>query len=103
MEEEKKTFIEELQALDESVKRRILTVSTIVVVAVVAYAWIGYFNSLVVGSSEQATAVATTPTATVPGPTVQGDSQSFWQGMENDMADIGNTLRGPGQYSVKPQ
>lgn len=51
MEEEKqKSFLEEVQAFDEPIKRRILIVATVVVMLVVAYVWVGYFNGLVAGS-----------------------------------------------------
>jgi hypothetical protein len=95
MEEEKqKTFLEEVQAFDEPVKRKILAVATVVVMVVVAYVWVGYFNGLVAGSSDQSATVA------------QGNADggnSFWQNMENDMASIANTVRGSGQYKVTPQ
>jgi hypothetical protein len=101
MEEEKqKSFLEEIQAFDESVKRKILVVATVVVMIVVAYAWVGYFNGLVAESSQQqATGTATQTAASG----AESGGYNFWQSMKSGMADIVNTFRGPGRYTVTPQ
>jgi hypothetical protein len=100
MEEEKqKSFLEEVQAFDESVKRKILVVATVVIMIVVAYVWVGYFNGLVAGSSQQ-----DQPPVVAAAQTPSGNSgYNLWQSMTSGMADIVNTFRGPGQYTVTPQ
>jgi hypothetical protein len=95
------SFIDELQGLDESAKRKILVAATVVIMIVVAYLWIGYFNGLVAGSSQQQS--ATVAVAQTPAGAATNNGNSFWQNMKNDMANIANTFRGPGQYTVTPQ
>ncbi len=101
MEQKSRTFLEELQALDESVKRRVLTVATVVVMVVVAYVWVGYFNGLVAGSSQEQSAIvaaAQTPTGGA------GDGgYNFWQSIKSGWTNMENTVRGPGHYTITPQ
>jgi hypothetical protein len=86
-EEPQKSFLEELQSLDEPVKRRILVVSAIIIMAIVIYVWLGYFNGLVATNQPQQTS---------------GSGSSFWRNMTGDMADMINFFRGPRQYVVQP-
>jgi hypothetical protein len=51
MDEHPKTFLEELQSLDESAKQKILIVATIIIMIVVIYFWVAYFNNIVSGSA----------------------------------------------------
>lgn len=42
----KQTFFQKLQSADDRTKRRIMIVSTAVVLVVVIYVWLAYFNNL---------------------------------------------------------
>ena len=125
-EEPRKGFIEELQALDEPVKRRVLVIAAIVAMFVVVYVWLGYFNNLVTAIPQEQVAQNTTQDqATTPSPSTAVPSvgttgspvasgPSAWQRMSGGMAymygAVINDLRGfasifgaPGQYTIKPQ
>jgi hypothetical protein len=126
-EEPRKGFIEELQSLDEPVKRRVLVIAAIVAMFVVVYVWLGYFNNLVTAIPQEQVAQNTmqdqavtpsAPPAPVPIAETMGSSAasgpSVWQRMSGGMAYMygaaANVLRGfasifgaPGQYTIKPQ
>ena len=96
--EQRKSFLDELRSLDEPVKKRVLIISTIIIMIIVLYIWIGYFNSIVASSSQPTVATAV---ATSTGATSQGIS--FWQNIKNGMANIANIVRGPGEYTIQPK
>lgn len=50
--EEENNFLEELQALGEPTKRKILIVATAIIMVIVVYVWFGYFNGLVTNVSQ---------------------------------------------------
>ena len=50
-----KPFLEELQALDSGKKRNILIIVTVVLMALVLYIWLGYFNNIVGSTGIQPT------------------------------------------------
>jgi hypothetical protein len=89
-EKNKKSFFEELQSLSESTKQRILVVSTIVIMIVVVYVWLGYFNGIVAQAQSQQTQ-----------PTSSGNN--FWQTVKDDMGNMVNNFKQPGQYTVQPK
>jgi hypothetical protein len=100
-EENKKSFLEELQSLDEATKRKVAIATTAVIMIGVVYIWFGYFNSLVAGVSQQptvATNAGTSDTGSSSGP-------SFFQNMQSGAAAIGGEFIGvfshPGQYNIK--
>lgn len=92
-EKDKKSFLERVRSLDESGKRMVLVGATAIVVAIVIYVWVGYFSGLV--SVSQPAVAENQPAQTSSGP-------GFWQNLRNGMASIAETLRGPGQYTIKP-
>ena len=52
MPESRKTFLEELQSLEEPTKFKILIASTVVIMIVVVYFWLAYFNGIVSSVSQ---------------------------------------------------
>ena len=115
--ESKKGFWERLQALDEPTKNKVLIVATAIIMVIVVYFWVAYFNNIIAGISGPAIAqnepaqADTTQTAQQDG-TPQSDS-NIWQNMQNGMATIytqfmngarglGNILQAPRQYIVSP-
>ena len=90
-------FVNELQALEEGTKRRVLVVGTIVIMSVVVYLWVGYFGSLI--NTPQELAQAPQSAAQTPAES----SGNFWQNMEKGAAYIYNAFKGPRQYDIKPQ
>jgi hypothetical protein len=93
--ENKKSFLEEIQSLDESTKRRVGFVVTAVIMVGVVYLWLAYFNGVVASVS--------------PAPVAAGQSQqgSSWFAMVgSNMAGaaqwIGRLFTSPGQYTIHP-
>lgn len=70
-------WLEEIRRSDELRKRRWITAMSALTLAMVAFVWIRYFNSIV--RPEQAAA--------------QGDSFSFWQTASGGAANIAGAFR----------
>ena len=106
-------FLEELQSLDERTKSRVLIVTTIVIMAIIIYFWLGYFNSIVSSGVQPAVADANQPADTADsGQTAQpaGSANSqpgFFTSMGNGMATMvhafENIFQAPSKYIIKPQ
>lgn len=119
-----KDFFVKLQALEEPAKTRVLIVATAIVMVIVIYFWLAYFNSLVAGGIPPAT-VAENPTAgsaaamptqaQAPSPASEGENGggSIWDNFKNEAAFISggfmnmahglsDILQAPRQYIVKP-
>ena len=86
-----KSFIEELQALEEPTKTKVLVVSTTVLMIIVLYFWWAYFNGIVSGSdngttiSDQGQPVPVVETSPQPG---------FWSRVGNGTAIVGQAVGG---------
>jgi hypothetical protein len=97
-----KSFLEELQSLDEPTKSKVLIITTIVIMAVVIYFWLGYFSSIVTGIPQPAVAGEDQPAQNAN----QSAEPGFFQRMGNGMATIihsfGQILEAPRKYVVKP-
>ena len=89
-----------MQSSDEPTKRRWMFASVAVVMLVVVYVWLGYFNNLVAGFGE-------------PAPAATEGGFSFFGSMENGMAiisssvlgklhEFGRILAAPREYIVNP-
>ena len=90
-----KSFLETLQALDEGTKKKIMIIATIVIMAIVIYFWLAYFNGLVaavsqpaIANNQQGTQSAIASNQSSAG----GNSWTSW---------FGNVLRG-GQHTIQP-
>ncbi len=102
-------FLKKLQSLDEPTKRKVLIVSTIVIMIVVIFVWIAYFNNIIMPSSGgTATATSTQPVASAPaasGPGFWGkmknDFSGFGEGVAEGFEGIGNAFHGGREY-IKP-
>ena len=103
VEEGEKNFLEKLQSADESIKKRWMIILTIIVMTVVVYVWIAYFNNLIVSMSMSQQIVSSPP----------ADSGSLWQTAKNGMASLygifidkvhglGQILQAPREYIIKP-
>jgi hypothetical protein len=94
-------LLEKLQSLDEATKRKVLIGSTIVIMIVVLFVWVAYFNSIVIPSAaqtgtDQAAATSTTQTTPIADVANQNISAStnpgFWKGIENGFAQFGKGI-----------
>jgi len=97
-------FIDELQALEEGTKRKILIITTIFAMAIILYLWTGYFGSLISAIPQTQPPVAQNDQSdqTATGTSTAQNGPSFFQSVQSGMANIYGTLRGPGQYDVTP-
>ncbi len=59
-------YLEQLQALDEPTKLKVLVAATAVIMIVVVYFWLAYFNNIVGEASQSASVSATVPAAVAP-------------------------------------
>jgi hypothetical protein len=100
-EEKPKGFIEELQSLNDATKKRVLIISTIVIMAVVITVWFSYFNGILASASQSALATDTTSTTATVG-SEPANGASVWQNIMNGMASIGNVFNSSSQYTVQP-
>ena len=86
-------FLKELQSLDAPAKNRVLIISTVVIMIVVLFVWLAYFNSIVIPSAAQ-TATSTSTTTTVPVASAQTSSaqassgQGFWKNLEGGFVNL---------------
>ncbi len=127
--EPRRDYLAELQALDEPMKRRVLVAASAVMMAIVVYVWIGYFNSIVMGGSVQladqsAMAQSGAAGAAVPaGASAQNTQDAstnppssapdFWQMLRSGLVSLyhgavsgfkgaGSALQAPKQYDITP-
>lgn len=102
--EKPKGFIEELQSLNEVVKKRVLIIATTVIMVVVVGVWFSYFNGIIASASQPVIAIdATTTAQTVPTASSSANGPGVWQNIENGFASIGNIFKGPSQYNIQPK
>ncbi len=114
-------YLAELQSLNEPMKRRVLIAASAVVMALVVFVWVGYFNNIVMsnqsGLADQsaiaqsgtvAPAAAAAPVAPAT-PTSVADlsnAPSFWQTLGGGIASmyhgIISGLKEPRQYDIVP-
>jgi hypothetical protein len=102
-EEKPKGFIEELQSLNDTTKKRVLIISTIVIMAVVITVWFSYFNGILASASQATIADASSTDIAQSTGTQPANGASVWQNIMNGMASIGNVFNSSSQYTVQPQ
>lgn len=104
---DKKSFIEEIQSLNDTIKFRVIVVAAVFIMGIVVYVWLGYFNTLISSVPQDPTAQSQTVL-----PSTGGDdaSTSGASGLASISAEFMNmihgfikTLQSPGQYIIKPQ
>jgi hypothetical protein len=95
----KKGLLEELQSLDESTKKKIMIVASAMVMIVVVYFWLAYFNTIVANVAQPQPAVADSA--------VHEGGQTnllatMYEGAMNILHKLGNIFEAPRQYIVHP-
>ncbi len=109
-------FLEKLQSTPEPVKRRWLISLTAVLMVVVIYVWLAYFNNLIIAGFSQPAVPSSAEPGQIPeqpNPMVAGDSVSLWQTLRNSAANLygifteklralGDILNAPREYIIKP-
>jgi hypothetical protein len=118
MHEDQKGFLEEIQSLSDSTKKRVLIIATMLIMIIVIGVWVTYFNNIVVGAPQSgATAVTTLPTGTTTSPvaivppapvaTPSASGPGLWQNIESGFSSILHGIAGifshPTNYTIQPQ
>lgn len=114
--EEHQSFIEKLQGAPEAVKKRWMIVSTAVIMVVVIYFWLAYFNGLVSSLAPAQAPLSVAPAATGPSSNsadAEGSGTTFWdaaksslgvlyEAAQSGLKNLGKILEAPREYIVKP-
>lgn len=94
-----KDFLERLRASDETTKRKIIIITSIICMIVIIYVWLGYFNSIVSGGAQPAP-VASASSA---------PSANFWQSVQSStnalygkLSGEFNALLNGSKYKIQP-
>ena len=95
-------MLRQIQSLDESTKRTILIVSTIIIMAAVVYLWIGYFNGIVTAENPP-TPVAENSVQPSSGSAFANIANAFANGFNGVVHWIGDALTNPGKYNIRPR
>ena len=100
-------FLQKIQESSSQTKRQVLFISSFLAMVVVGYAWLFYFNSLIVSYSppdttpqESATQVASRPPSFFG--TMERGSAVILNRFTHAMQGIVNALRGTQEYTIKP-
>jgi len=93
MDHHRQSFLRQLQSLDEPMKTKVLVLSTVVVMVVVVYFWLGYFNSIVSAPVNDGQPVANGQ---------QDNQPTFFQKMADAARSVGQLFEKPREYQVKP-
>jgi len=105
-EEPRKGFIEELQELEAPVKKKVLAVSASIIMAVVVYVWLGYFNTIIASAPAAAIAANATPTSTARAPgffaRIEGGGAYMARTFGIWASGMASAVKGPRQYIIKP-
>lgn len=96
----KKSFLERLQSADDATKKRWMFISTAIIMAVVIYVWLMYFNSLIAGFSSQPTEQPATGIGFWDA--VKNGTAAVYQGLIDKIRALGDILRAPREYIIKP-
>jgi uncharacterized membrane protein YraQ (UPF0718 family) len=104
-------MLEELQSLNEITKKRVLVITTIIIMIIIVGIWISYLNGIVAGPAEQAAAQANANAAASAAPIaasapVKANGPSMWQEVEHWFGSIpdsiANIFQKPSQYTIQP-
>ncbi len=104
-EEPKKSFLEELQSLDEPTKRIVMIVLTVVIMVVVIYVWLAYFNNLLASVGQPQVADNGASTGTAGGnlvDAVRNGTAFIYGSFVNAVHALSNVFQTPRQYIIRP-
>jgi hypothetical protein len=96
-------MLEELQSLSEAKKKQVLIIATIIVMVVVIGVWITYFNSIIVGTSQQTAQEASSTVATSTVVAGRASGPGLWQDIKNGFGWAENLFKKPSQYNIQPK
>ncbi len=103
----KKGFLEELQSLDESTKNKIMIVTAIMIMAIVIYVWLGYFNNLIASVNQAPVAEDGASPSAPNGPGIgailKNNAAFVYETFMNALRGLANILQAPRQYIIRPQ
>ena len=107
--DDQRSFIEEIRSLGEPVKHKIMLCATVIIMIVVVYLWIAYFNTIVPNAAPVAAVRAplTASAQDTGGPGIIGlfadTAGSFWQAVLGGARDVAGEFKNPKQYTISPK
>lgn len=104
-----KSILEKLRALDNPVKLKVMMIATILVMILVVFLWVAYFNAVIVPSLAPVDITQTSTTVSEVPDSGSGISDlfsstmsSFWDVMKNAGRSFKEIVQNPKQYNVSP-
>lgn len=107
-----KNYLEQVQGLNPEKKRQVLAGTTAVLMVVVLYVWLGYFNNILTTTSDQAslndqagTLTAQAAASSDPGffDRMARGTTYIYGAVTNGLASFGAALNGPREYTIQPK
>ncbi|MCR4328719.1 MAG: hypothetical protein NUV53_04390 [Patescibacteria group bacterium] len=99
------SFLRKLQESDDTAKRKFLIISSLVIMLVIVYVWLMYFNNIVASVSDTSTDVAeNVPTeshSTILS-TMKRGSAVVYQNIWGSIQWVAGALQSPKEYIIKP-
>lgn len=93
-------FLEQIRNSSDQIKKRWLIGTSIVIMTVVIWVWLGYFNSLIMRPASSADDKEGKFSVW---DGIRGSGGALWDRMTASVKDIGNKIGGSKEYIVKPQ
>jgi hypothetical protein len=95
----------------------VLIIATIIIMVIIVGVWVTYFNSIVMGTTQQVATQTTSTDATAPVPiaiaptlavsapaaATQASGAGLWQDIKNGFASVAHIFSNPSQYKIQPQ
>jgi len=108
---DQKSFIEEIRSLNEPTKRKIMLGATVIIMVLVIYLWLAYFNTIVPNAvpavAPQSPSPSIASSSDEGGPGIMGmfvdGASSFWQSVVGGARDMAGVIRNSKQYDINPK
>lgn len=95
-------FLQKLQDSDESTKRRWMFIITAIVMVIVIYLWLAYFNNLIVGFAQPQLQELQESSEFTFWQTMKNGTAILYQGSIDKIRDFGEILQTPREYIISP-
>ncbi len=96
-----KNFLERLQSSNETTKRKWMFATTLVIMMVVVYVWLAYFNNLVGGFNEPQAAASPEGSFTFL-ESLKNGTAVIYQTFNDKLRAFGQILASPREYIINP-
>jgi len=107
MNTDQKSFIEELRALSDPVKRKVFWGAVAASMILVVYFWLAYFNTIVPNTASAPSVAAQTSVSGTEGAGIFGlftdAASSFWRAIGDGARGMISEMKSPKQYNIGPK